>query len=194
MRLVHHEPAGTRTSARTADIRQPRPAADNLPFVACVAGLLLCGCTSPKMPDLPESTAAAPAPAALPVTPTEPPQASALSYGMVTSQVRKGETTQLELVQLFGSPNISSYDSAGIETWVYERTVTQTDIQTNSKAVQGAANLGVFFNFGQAGAGVSGERASVSSTAATSVRSITVIVKFAANRTVSDYSVRASYF
>ncbi len=113
---------------------------------------------------------------------------------MVTSQVRKGETTQLELVQLFGSPNISSYDSAGIETWVYERTVTQTDIQTNSKAVQGAANLGVFFNFGQAGAGVSGERASVSSTAATSVRSITVIVKFAANRTVSDYSVRASYF
>lgn len=113
---------------------------------------------------------------------------------MVTSQVRKGQTTQLDLVQLFGSPNISSYDSAGIETWVYERTVTQTDIQTNSRAVQGAANLSVFFNFGQAGGGVSGERAAVSSTATTSVRSITVIVKFAANRTVSDYSVRASYF
>jgi hypothetical protein len=159
-----------------------------------MTGLLLAGCVSPKVPDLGTEQPATPAPAALPAAPTEPPQASALSYGMVTSQVRKGQTTQLDLVQLFGSPNISSYDSAGIETWVYERTVTQTDIQTNSKAVQGAANLGVFFNYGQAGAGVSGERASVASTATTSVRSITVIVKFAANRTVSDYSVRASYF
>jgi hypothetical protein len=161
--------------------------------MAAVA-LILGGCTAPKVSELPEEPRSPPAPAALPVTPAEPPEASALSYGMVMSQVRKGQTRQIDLVELFGSPNISSYDSAGIETWVYERTVTQTDIQTNSKAVQGAANLGTFFNYGQVVGGASGARASSSSTATTSVRSITVIVKFAADRTVSDYSVRASYF
>jgi hypothetical protein len=112
----------------------------------------------------------------------------------VTSQVRKGETTQLDLVQLFGSPNISSYDSAGIETWVYERTVTQTDVQTRSQTAQGAANLGLFFDSTRVGGGASGSQSANTGSAMTSVRSITVIVKFAPNKTVSDYSVRASYF
>ena len=106
----------------------------------------------------------------------------------------RGETTQLDLAKLFGAPNISTYDSAGIETWVYERTVTQTDVQSNSQAAAGAANLGLFFNWGQAGGGVSGSQSSNTATTTTSVRSITVIVEFAANKTVSDYSVRASYF
>ena len=154
---------------------------------------VLSGCASPPDPQI-EPAPAKPIPAPAPITSSEPPQQSALSYGLVTSQVRKGVTTQLELVQLFGSPNISTYDSAGIESWVYERTVTQTEVQSNAKSVQAAANLGVFFGSGDAGGGVSGARSSASGTTTTSVRSITVVVKFAPNKTVSDYSVRASYF
>jgi hypothetical protein len=152
--------------------------------------LFACACMSP--PKLPEQ--ATPAPTHTPIVAPQPATPSALSYGTVTSQVRKGETTQLDLVQLFGAPSISTYDSAGIETWVYEKTVTQTDVQANSKAVQGAANLGLFFNWGQAGGGVAGGQSSQAASTASSVRSITVIVKFNAQKIVSDYSVRASYF
>ncbi len=119
---------------------------------------------------------------------------SALSYGMVTSQVRKGETTQLDLIQLFGSPNISTYDSAGIESWVYERSVTRTDVETSTESARGAANLGVFFRVIQAGGGIEGQRREGSAQVTTSLRSITVIVKFAEDGTVSDYKVRSSQF
>jgi hypothetical protein len=157
-----------------------------------VALFMLSACVSP--PTLPESAAPAPIPAPAPIVAPQPAAPSALSYGTVTAVVRKGETTQLDLVQLFGAPNISTYDSAGIETWVYERTVTQTDVQSNSKAVQGAANLGVFFSFGGVGGGVSGAQSTQAASTASSVRSITVIVKFTDKKIVSDYSVRASYF
>jgi hypothetical protein len=151
------------------------------------------GCVSAPAPIV-EPAKPAPVPAPAPIVSPQPAQPSTLSYGMVISQVKKGQTRQLDLVQLFGSPNISTYDSAGIETWVYERTVTQIDVQQNTRAVQGAANLGAFFNFGQAGGSVSGERSAGAATTTASVRSITVIVKFSSDRIVSDYSVRASYF
>ncbi len=157
-----------------------------------LAMLITAACVSP--PKLPEPASANPTPAPAPIVAPQPATPSALSYGIVTSQVRKGETTQLDLVQLFGSPNISTYDSAGIETWVYERTVTQTDVQANSNAVQGAANLGMFFNFGNVGGGVAGGQSTQAASTASSVRSITVIVKFSDKKIVSDYSVRASYF
>ena len=50
------------------------------------------------------------------------PTASALSYGTVTAQVQKGKTTQIDLLQAFSGPNISTTDREGVETWVYERT------------------------------------------------------------------------
>ena len=163
-------------------------------FMPCALLVLLTACASPSAP-VAEPAPAKPIPAPAPITSAEPPQQSALSYGLVTSQVKKGVTTQLELVQLFGSPNISTFDSAGIESWVYERTATQTDVQSNAKSAQAAANLGVFFGSGQAvGGGVGGGQSSGAGSTTSSVRSITVIIKFAPNKTVSDYSVRASYF
>lgn len=121
-------------------------------------------------------------------------QQSALSYGTVTSQVKKNKTTQLELIQLFGGPSISSTDADGTEVWVYERSYTETDMQTRSDGYRAAANLDAFFshvNLGVSG-GVAKSAGAVSS--ASSFRSLTVIVKFNANKTVKDFSVRASQF
>lgn len=73
--------------------------------------------------------------------------ARALPYGSVTSQVQKGKTTQVELLQIFGGPNIATTDRDGTETWVYERSTTQTDVQASSQAAQGAASLGAFFKY-----------------------------------------------
>jgi len=161
-------------------------------ILACGVALLSAGCMSGP-------------PAAAPQTPTTPqaqavsaPPAqsggSALSYGSVTSRVIKGKTTQTDLIDMFGGPNISTVDSDGLETWVYERSVTQTDASNRSQSWQAAANLGVFFGHGSAGAQASGGQSAAASSTTASFRSLTVIVKFNSDKTVKDYSVRASQF
>ena len=156
---------------------------------SAAAVLAAAGCAAPALP--PSGNAALPASA---TTAGAVPTASALSYGTVTSQVQKGRTTQMELLQVFGGPNISTTDRDGVETWVYERTATQTDVQANTQSAQGAASLGAFFKFVNVDVSGSTGRSSSASSTASSVRSLTVIVKFAADKTVADYSVRASTF
>ena len=141
-------------------------------------------------------------PASAPATPlaksvAAPPNqsnASALSYGAVTAAVIKGKTTQMELIQMFGGPNISTMDGDGVETWVYERSVNQTDVASKSQNWQAAANLGVAFGHIQAGGSVGGGQSEGASSTASSFRSLTAIVKFNTDKTVKDYSVRASQF
>ncbi len=132
---------------------------------------------------------AAPAAAAVPTT-----APGGLSYGGVTSQVQKNKTTQFELLQLFGGPNISTTDGEGNEVWVYERAVTETERQSRSEGWQAAANLGLFFSSVQLGGGGTTGRSSSSGSTSTAYRSLTVIVKFSADKTVKEYSVRASQF
>lgn len=160
------------------------------------AALATTACMTPMAP-MPAASPPAPAQIHQPASPAAPaPQvtASALSYGTVTSQVVKGKTTQLELLQIFGGPNISTTDRDGTETWVYERSVTQTDVAANSQAAQGTASLGAFFKYIDIQAGGSMSRNAAASSATSSIRSLTVIVKFAPDKTVADYTVRASQF
>lgn len=163
-----------------------------LSITACTLLALATACM-PTMPPL-----AAPAPASgAPAAPTAGApvvQASAMSYGTVTSQVVKGKTTQLDLLQAFGGPNIATTDRDGVETWVYERSATQTDVQSNSQAAQGAMSLGAFFKYVDLQAAGSLARSTQAASTSSSIRALTVIVKFAADKTVADYSVRASTF
>jgi hypothetical protein len=161
-----------------------------VPFLIVAPLALAAGCAanppSAPPPATPNSQAVS--------APAAQSGASALSYGAVTSQVVKGKTTQADLLQSFGGPNISTVDNEGVETWVYERSVTQTDAASHSQTWQAAANLGVFFGHVAAGAqGGTAQSTSQSSTTA-SFRSLTVIVKFNGDKTVKDYTVRASQF
>ena len=123
---------------------------------------------------------------------------SSLSYGTVTSVVKKGQTTQAELLDLFGGPNSSTVDADGVETWVYERTSSTTDTAGSADA----KNLQAFFGAGGAagpvavGGGVAGGTRNTNDQRRTSssVRTLTVVIKFNENKTVKDYSARASYF
>lgn len=156
------------------------------------ASAALSACMTPSLP--PSQTQAAPPPAAAGPTAGITVVPSTLSYGTVTSQVVKGKTTQTDLLQLFGGPNISTVDGPGLETWVYERSATQSDFQSNNQSAQAAASLGAFFKYVDAKVGGSVERGSSASSFSSSFRSLTVIVKFAPDKTVADYSVRASNF
>jgi hypothetical protein len=121
-----------------------------------------------------------------------------LSYGTVTSTVKKNQTTQAEVLDLFGGPNISTTDANGLETWVYERSASDTDTAGSSDA----RNLNAFFGAGGSvggatvGGGVAGGASNTKDRSHTSnsVRNLTVIVKFNPDKTVRDYSVRQSTF
>jgi hypothetical protein len=159
---------------------------------ALLACALLFGCMSAPTT---QPTAAPSTPQAQAVSaPPAQSGASALSYGTVTATVVKGKTTQADLLQLFGGPNISTMDSEGVETWVYERSVSQTDVASKNQNWQAAANLGAAFGHVSAGASVDGGQSISAASTASSFRSLTVITKFNADKTVKDYSVRASQF
>jgi hypothetical protein len=127
---------------------------------------------------------------------------SGLSYGMVTSRVQKGVTTQAELIDLFGGPNIATTDSDGLETWVYERTASQSEIsQEGSQDVNESSQtnrLGVFFGIGTSVKETKGSDTHAKSTSNTSVthsiKTLTVIIKFNKDKTVRDYNVRTANF
>ena len=160
-------------------------------YGAICLGLLSAGCMSnaPNSELPPPST-----PNSQAVAPAGQTGASALSYGTVTSRVVKGKTTQADLLELFGGPSISTTDSDGVETWVYERSVTQTDAASRDQSWQAAANLSVFFGHGSGGVQAGGGQSAAASSTTTSFRSLTVIVKFGGDKTVKDFSVRASQF
>src|SRR5918993_276577 len=123
---------------------------------------------------------------------------SNLSYGTVTSMVKKNVTTQAELIDLFGGPNISTTDKDGTETWVYERTASMSDTAGSADQKNFAAFFGAGGTIGGAtvGGGASGGAAKQNNQqrAVNSVRTLTVVVKFNPDKSVKDYSARASYF
>jgi len=110
------------------------------------------------------------------------------------SEVQKGVTTQRDLIKRFGGPNLTTYDDSGREVWVYERTSTQTEVRSNSQSREASASIGLFFKSIDVGASGSKEKSSGSVTSASAIRSITVMVTFAPDRTVYDYTVRSTYF
>lgn len=167
---------------------------------------LLTGCqtangpspqASVKAPDLPS-----PPPA---VSPGDKP--STLSYGMVTGRVKKGVTTQEDILELFGGPSTMTTDKDGVEVWMYDKTASTVSgnfAQSGSQAERSeasamAAFLGIPLVGGVGGAKVSesGQSAQVSQGAENvtrSVKTITFIIKFNPDKTVKDYAVRQSSY
>lgn len=99
---------------------------------------------------------------------------SNLTYGMIKSKVKKGKTSQAEIVKIFGSPNIVSKNKKGLEVWTYSRQATQ------SKSGGGFGTLGIV-----------GKSSAYSNT---STSSFDFIVTFDKNDIVVDYSVVSAKF
>lgn len=173
--------------------------------IAFLALPLLAGCQTASSPS-PQATVQAPA---LPPPPavSSGGSPSALSYGMATGRVKKGVTTQDDLLQLFGGPSVMTTDKDGTEVWMYDKTtstVSGSTSQSGSQAEHSDASvmagfLGIPFLAGVGGAKSTenGQSAQVSQGAENitrSVKTITFIIKFNADKTVMDYAVRqASY-
>lgn len=103
---------------------------------------------------------------------------SELTHGNVQMNIKKGETTQTQVLEAFGAPNITSIDATGQEVWTYQRaaTVAQTSSSSNYWTVilAGGSNTAAGFEQTQ--------------------RTMTLIIKFDERKVVSDFRSRSSEF
>lgn len=103
---------------------------------------------------------------------------SALTQGNVQMNLRVGKTTKAEVLEVFGSPNITTRDASGSEVWTFQRHAT----------VAQSSSSGNFWTILLVGGGQSASGFSETS------RTMTLIIKFDQNDIVSDFRSRTSDF
>lgn len=145
-------------------------------------------------PNPPTVATEAPALALTPEPAPSPPAKTDTAASGGLDQVTKGVTTQSDLLKRFGGPNLTTFDKQGRETWVYERTVTQTDTRSATNVASGGVDFSAFWSAGAAGASASASKSATTLRTGSSIRTLTVVVTFAADRTVLDYTVKETYF
>ena len=101
-----------------------------------------------------------------------------LTQGNVQLNLKGGTTSKAEVLNKFGSPNITTRDGAGKEVWTYQR---QAQVAQSSAASGGWSIL------------LTGQSTNTAGFESSS-RMITLIIKFDASDVVSDFRSRASNF
>ena len=103
---------------------------------------------------------------------------SSLTQGNVQMNLQVGETTKVEVLENFGSPNVTTRDASGQEVWSYQR-AAQVAQSTSSEGY-----WTIIF------AGQSKKASGFES----SSKMITLIIKFNENDVVTDFISRESNF
>lgn len=103
---------------------------------------------------------------------------SILTQGNIQMNLRVGSTTKADVLNSFGSPNITTRDSSGEEVWSYQRQATVAQSSSSSS----------YWSILLAGEGRSADGFSQSS------RMTTLIITFNKNDVVSDFRSRTSDF
>lgn len=103
---------------------------------------------------------------------------SELTQGNVQMNLQVGTTTKMEVLENFGSPNVTTRDGNGNEVWTYQRAAQVA--QSSSQSGYWTVIL----------AGKSSNAAGLE----TSSRMITLIIKFDKNDIVTDFRSRESNF
>jgi outer membrane protein assembly factor BamE (lipoprotein component of BamABCDE complex) len=103
---------------------------------------------------------------------------SELTHGNVQMNLKVGETTQTQVLEVFGAPNITSTDGSGQEVWTYQRSASVTQSSSSSSGwtilLAGSNRSAAGFEQTQ--------------------RTMTLIIKFSDKKLVSDFRSRASEF
>ncbi len=103
---------------------------------------------------------------------------SELTHGNVQMNLKVGETSQTQVLEAFGSPNITSIDGAGQEVWTYQRAATVSQSSRSSEYWT------IFLTGGdRTAAGFEQTQ-----------RTMTLIIKFNDKKIVSDFRSRSSEF
>ena len=96
-----------------------------------------------------------------------------LTHGNVQLILKRGETSQTQVLEGFGAPNVTSIDGSGHEVWTYQRHATDAQAASENWAIF-SRDFTVGFSQSQ--------------------RTITLIIKFDENKIVKDFRSRSSSF
>jgi len=113
-----------------------------------------------------------------------------LTHGMVQMTLHVGQTTQAEILENFGAPNITTIDGSGQEMWVYDRQATVTSNSSSGFSIGMLLGAGGDGIAGGGGLGFGKRKSKSESTS----RTMTLIIKFDAHKVVSDFKSRSSSF
>lgn len=117
-------------------------------------------------------------------------EANTLTHGMVQMTLKVGETSQLQILEAFGAPNITTLDGTGAEVWIYDRHATVSASSNSSFSIGLLAGVGGGGAGGGGGLGFGKSKAKASQ----SSRTMTLIIKFNDQKIVSDFKSRSSSF
>jgi hypothetical protein len=113
-----------------------------------------------------------------------------LTHGMAQMTLHVGTTTQTEVIETFGAPNITTLDAQGQEVWVYDRQATVTSSGSSGFSIGMLVGGGGGGAGGGAGLGFGSSKSRSSQTQ----RTMTLIIKFGPDKRVVDFKSRSSSF
>ena len=117
-----------------------------------------------------------------------------MTVGLVQKEIREG-MSQTDVAAALGSPNIVTKDGDGTEAWIYDKIATEASYSTDAGGVAGGIGAG-----GAPGAralvlgGVGAKYGKGAGAAATTQRTLTVIIKFSEVGLVKSFTYHASRF
>ncbi len=116
-----------------------------------------------------------------------------LTVGIVQKEIRTG-MSQADVAQALGSPNIVTQDSAGMETWIYDKIATEASYSKSGMGVGAGAGAG-----GTPGTSLllgilTGNYSKSAGASSTTQKTLTIIIKFNNNDLVDSFSYHTSKF
>lgn len=100
-----------------------------------------------------------------------------ITVGKVQREIRMGMPSS-QVIEVLGSPNIVSTDENRLEVWVYDKIATDVSYSNS--------NGGVWLILGSVGGN--------SGATSTSQRTLTIVIKFDADKKVRDFAYHSSSF
>ena len=117
-----------------------------------------------------------------------------LTLGTVQGQIHVG-MSQSDVAAIMGSPNIVTKGSSGEDSWIYDKIATESSYSKSD--VGGGAGLGVLASIGSSvglGGGASGNGSYSTGAAATTQKTLTVVINFDQAQKVKNINYHSSKF
>ena len=114
-----------------------------------------------------------------------------MTLGVVQKEIHTG-MSQADVAEALGSPNIVTKDSAGNETWIYDKIATEVSYSNDSGRIIGGVGAAIE-NWRIVPVGGVGYSKSAGAAAQTQ-KTLTIVIKFDENSKVKTLSYHASKF
>jgi outer membrane protein assembly factor BamE (lipoprotein component of BamABCDE complex) len=122
-----------------------------------------------------------------------PDRNSALTVGTVQREIRVG-MSGADVASVLGAPNLVTSDEERRETWVYDKISTERAYSADSGGISTLVLGGASVGDGLVGGGVGPSFGFGSGASSTTQKTLTVIIKFGADKRVRDFAYHSSQF